>query len=64
MKDSTPAGWAPWPPNPYYTPQVAPLECMEEIFLPTIRAMAAEGGPSRDVCIFWPDADQGRAQGH
>ena len=29
-------------PNPYYTPAVA-AECMEKIFLPTIRAMKAEG---------------------
>ena len=32
-------------PNPYYTPEVA-QRCMEEIFLPTIRAMKAEG------CLF------------
>ena len=29
-------------PNPYYTPEIA-RECMEKIFLPTIRAMNAEG---------------------
>ena len=29
-------------PNPYYTEEVA-AECMEKIFMPTIRAMAAEG---------------------
>ena len=29
-------------PNPYYTPEIA-AECMEKIFLPTIRAMKAEG---------------------
>jgi phosphoribosylamine--glycine ligase len=29
-------------PNPYYTPAIA-AECMEKIFLPTIRAMKAEG---------------------
>ena len=29
-------------PNPYYTPEVA-AACMEKIFLPTIRAMKAEG---------------------
>ena len=29
-------------PNPYYTPEVA-AECMEKIFLPTIRAMKKEG---------------------
>ena len=38
-------------PNPYYTPQVA-LECMEEIFLPTIRAMAAEGRPFTGCLYF------------
>ncbi len=29
-------------PNPYYTPEIA-ARCMEEIFLPTVRAMNAEG---------------------
>ena len=36
-------------PNPYYTPEVA-AECMEKIFLPTIRAMNAEGCPFK-MCI-------------
>ena len=31
-------------PNPYYTPEVA-ARCMEEIFLPTLAAMRAEGCP-------------------
>ena len=31
-------------PNPYYTEAIA-AQCMEEIFLPTIRAMKAEGRP-------------------
>ncbi len=31
-------------PDPYYTPQIA-ARCMEEIFLPTVRAMNAEGRP-------------------
>ena len=31
-------------PNPYYTPEIA-QECMDTIFLPTIRAMQAEGRP-------------------
>ena len=31
-------------PNPYYTEEVA-AECMEKIFLPTVRAMKAEGRP-------------------
>ena len=38
-------------PNPYYTPQVAE-RCMEEIFLPTIRAMAAEGRPFTGCLYF------------
>lgn len=31
-------------PNPYYTEEIA-AECMEKIFLPTVRAMKAEGRP-------------------
>ena len=38
-------------PNPYYTPAVAE-QCMEEIFLPTIRAMAAEGRPFKGCLYF------------
>ena len=38
-------------PNPYYTPEVA-KECMETIFLPTIRAMKAEGRPFRGCLYF------------
>lgn len=38
-------------PNPYYTPAVAD-ECMEKIFLPTIRAMNAEGRPFRGCLYF------------
>ena len=38
-------------PNPYYTPEVA-NRCMEEIFLPTIRAMAAEGRPFKGCLYF------------
>ena len=38
-------------PNPYYTPQVA-LQCMEEIFLPTVRAMAEEGRPFTGCLYF------------
>ncbi len=38
-------------PNPYYTPAVA-RRCMEEIFLPTIRAMAAEGRPFKGCLYF------------
>ena len=38
-------------PNPYYTDAVA-QRCMEEIFLPTIRAMAAEGRPFSGCLYF------------
>ena len=38
-------------PNPYYTPAVA-QECAEKIFLPTIRAMAAEGCPFKGCLYF------------
>ncbi|MBE6778388.1 MAG: phosphoribosylamine--glycine ligase [Ruminococcaceae bacterium] len=38
-------------PNPYYTPAVAE-RCMQEIFLPTIRAMAAEGRPFKGCLYF------------
>ena len=38
-------------PNPYYTPAVA-ARCMEEIFLPTIRAMNAEGRTFRGCLYF------------
>ncbi len=38
-------------PNPYYTPEIA-RECMETIFLPTIRAMQAEGRPFRGCLYF------------
>ena len=38
-------------PNPYYTPAVAD-RCMQEIFLPTIRAMAAEGRPFKGCLYF------------
>ena len=38
-------------PNPYYTPAVAE-RCMAEIFLPTIRAMAAEGRPFKGCLYF------------
>ena len=37
-------------PNPYYTKEIA-AECMENIFLPTIRAMRAEGRPFRG-CLW------------
>ncbi len=38
-------------PNPYYTPEVAE-RCMREIFLPTIRAMKAEGRPFKGCLYF------------
>ncbi len=38
-------------PNPYYTEEVA-MECMETIFLPTIRAMKAEGRPFQGCLYF------------
>ncbi len=38
-------------PNPYYTTEVAD-RCMREIFLPTIRAMAAEGRPFKGCLYF------------
>ena len=38
-------------PNPYYTDRIADL-CMERIFLPTVRAMKAEGRPFRGCLYF------------
>ena len=38
-------------PNPYYTPEVAD-QCMEEIFLPTIKAMKAEGRTFKGCLYF------------
>ena len=38
-------------PNPYYTGEIA-AECMETIFLPTIRAMKAEGRTFRGCLYF------------
>ena len=38
-------------PNPYYTKEVAD-RCMQEIFLPTIRAMAQEGCPFKGCLYF------------
>lgn len=38
-------------PNPYYTPEIAE-ECMEKIFLPTIRAMKAEGRTFKGCLYF------------
>ncbi len=38
-------------PNPHYTPKLAE-RCMEEIFLPTVQAMAQEGCPFRGCLYF------------
>ena len=38
-------------PNPYYTPAIA-KRCMEEIFLPTMAAMNAEGRPFKGCLYF------------
>ena len=38
-------------PNPYYTEEIARC-CMDEIFLPTIRAMKAEGRPFKGCLYF------------
>ena len=38
-------------PNPYYTEEIA-AECMEKIFLPTIRAMSAEGRTFKGCLYF------------
>ena len=38
-------------PNPFYTKEIADV-CMETIFLPTIRAMQAEGRPFRGCLYF------------
>jgi len=38
-------------PNPYYTPEIAE-QCMEKIFLPTVRAMNAEGRTFRGCLYF------------
>ena len=38
-------------PNPYYTPAAA-ARCMEEIFLPTVAAMRAEGRPFKGCLYF------------
>jgi len=38
-------------PNPYYTKEIA-AQCMEKIFLPTIRAMKSEGRPFKGCLYF------------
>ena len=38
-------------PNPFYTPEIAE-RCLNEIFLPTVRGMAAEGRPFKGCLYF------------
>ena len=38
-------------PNPYYTNEIAEI-CMEKIFVPTVKAMAAEGRPFKGCLYF------------
>ena len=38
-------------PNPFYTPKIAE-RCMDEIFMPTLRAMNAEGRPFKGCLYF------------
>ena len=38
-------------PNPCYTPEIA-AQCMEEIFIPTVQAMASEGAPFKGCLYF------------
>jgi len=38
-------------PNPFYTPEIA-ARCMEEIFIPTMEAMAREGCPFKGCLYF------------
>ena len=38
-------------PNPFYTPEIA-AQCMDELFLPTIEAMAREGSPFKGCLYF------------
>ena len=38
-------------PNPYYTDELA-KQCMEEIFIPTVNAMKAEGRPFKGCLYF------------
>ncbi len=44
-------GMGAFAPSPNYTPEIAE-SCMERIFLPTIRAMQAEGRPFKGVLYF------------
>ena len=49
---ATPAEWEPSRPNPYYTDAIA-KECMETIFLPTMRAMNAGGSHRSSGCLYF-----------
>ena len=49
-------------PNPYYTKEIA-AECMENIFLPTIRAMQRGGPPLPRLPLLRADAHQERPEG-
>ena len=44
-------GMGAFSPSPNYTPEIA-AQCMETIFLPTVRALRAEGRPFRGVIYF------------
>ncbi len=50
-KGSNTGGMGTIAPNPYYTPEVA-QQCMDSIFMPTIRAMAEEGRPFKGCLYF------------
>ena len=50
-------------PNPYYTPAVAE-RCMQEIFLPTVAAMQAEGCPFKGCLYFGLMLTPRRPEGH
>ena len=50
-------------PNPYYTPEIA-QQCMDTIFLPTIRAMPGGGQTVHRLSVFRTDADTQGTEGH
>ena len=50
-------------PNPYYSRDMA-LRCMDEIFLPTVRAMQAEGRPFQGCLYFGLMLTKRRPEGH
>lgn len=51
IPDSTPVAWAQLPPIPFIHRAIAE-QCMQEIFLPTIRAMKQEGREFRGCLYF------------